>query len=116
MINVIKHTKASRIYLSPPLHNSHKDACLSYHIKGLYNARCVRSKDHHTYRLRGLGADGVVQEGHPWSERQWRWGRMMPLIRAENWERRKHKRWRRGIPPPPLTNKNITHKDAADPG
>ena len=63
MRDVINCVKAAVLYLHPSPCDYQKEACPSYHLKGLCNAHCSWSRDHNPYPGSG---DGALMD---WSQR-----------------------------------------------
>ena len=53
MRDTLKHAKGLGLILTPPPCNASKEACPSYHIKGLCNTRCRRAGDNIPYPPEG---------------------------------------------------------------
>ena len=53
MSDAIERAKAAGMGIPPSPRNAQKEACPSYHIKGIFNARFRRVGDHHPYPTGG---------------------------------------------------------------
>ena len=59
MRDVIRHANSSGLDLNPSLYDSQKEACPSYHIKGLCSVRCGWVGEPHPYLT---GGDHALME------------------------------------------------------